>query len=155
MNEIVISFEKLEEIPEGAIDFIKFFMRMEFALKDSSYLKPNQVNAEVHWDKFAKGLTNKFFVHIKENDFAKTLISVPPSKQINNNSFLEWRKAEAPLQSTIDLFLAIRSLRNNLFHGGKSYDKYHDRNNELIKDAIKVMIEALKYSDEVRNSFEG
>lgn len=154
MNVNKITFDRLKDIPEGAIYFIKFFMRMEFALKDNSFLKQRKV-AEVDWDTFAEKLTNKFFDHIYKSGLAITLISRPPSKQINRNDSLDWSSAKKPLVNTKDLFIAIRRLRNNLFHGGKSGDKDSDRNNELIADAIKVMIEALKWSEEVRYSFEG
>jgi hypothetical protein len=54
-----------------------------------------------------------------------------------------------------ELFVAVRRVRNNLFHGRKSGDPDEDRNANLISEAIAVLIEALKRCEDLRAHFEG
>ena len=69
-------------------------------------------------------------------------------------SLLGWDEVK-PVENCQELFGALRRVRNNLFHGGKSGDVDHDRNDELIENSVHILIEALKCHADVRLRFEG
>jgi len=71
-----------------------------------------------------------------------------------------WANYSCPYDSLLASSFTLQgvykaSVRNNLFHGGKSGDKDHDRNDELIKDAIQVIIEAVESNEDLKACFEG
>jgi hypothetical protein len=72
---------------------------------------------------------------------------------------LEWEPQEPP-GNVDELFVAVRRVRNNLVHGGKSGDPEYDpddpnRNEKLIREAQWIIEQALHQMDEVKSHFEG
>jgi hypothetical protein len=72
---------------------------------------------------------------------------------------LNWEPQDPP-RNTHQLFEAVRRVRNNLVHGGKSGDPEYDpedrnRNENLSIEAQWIIEWALHQMDEVRNHFEG
>ena len=140
--------------------FFVFFSRFEYALKRGSYLAAGSGNAEPAWDKFASNYNEKF--QAVEDARLKQAIdyfrSSPPRKQVRSDGHLGWSD---PLKYTsgpllVWLLLAVRTVRNNLFHGGKFpgfpvVDPSRDR--DLIENAIVVLAHALLLSDSVSQEF--
>lgn len=94
-------------------------------------------------------------VKIREKDIAPTLLNTPPSKQVlSSDRTLDWEEGTSP-QNVQELFGAVRRVRNNLVHGGKSGDEVSDRNDALVAEAIEVLKEALRWHDDLRSKFEG
>lgn len=55
------------------------------------------------------------------------------------------------IQSLAD---AVKRVRNNLFHGGKAGDQDSDRNDELEKESILFLLEAIAVDETFRKTFE-
>lgn len=163
--ECEIDFRRCNSGPKGAMAFFKEFSRFEYALKAGGYVRAgNGDGAEVKWVDFARALDMAvggagFLDRVAGT--ARTLVGHPPRKQVFLNGRLAYRDAPAgPVRSTQDLFVMVRRVRNNLFHGGKQggpNDGIADRNRDakLIADARSVLHEALRYERQVRIVFEG
>lgn len=146
------------ELPPHAIKLLATFLRFEFALKEAGF-GPENGDAQVEWGRVTKQLGAAFFARIKESGQADTLIHKPPKKQITRGHSLEWEH-KAPPETTSELFEAVRRIRNNLVHGGKSGDPEYDpddphRNETLTREAQWVVEQALLELDDVRAYFEG
>lgn len=135
---------------------MRIIARFEYALKESDYGKSgNNGEVEVDWDKFAnKALKADFLTKVRNERIAPTILANPASKQIIEGTSLAWKDAALPT-NVQDLMGAVRRIRNNLVHGGKSGDKDSDRNDALVSEAIEVLLEALRADGAVRNMFEG
>jgi len=140
--------------------FFVFFSRFEYALKRGGYLAEGSGKAEPNWDRFASKNSEKF--QAIENARLKQAIdyfkSSPPRRQVRCDGHLDWSD---PLKYTngplfVWLLLAIRTVRNNLFHGGKFpgfpvADPSRDR--DLIENAIVVLEHALPLDYLVSRTF--
>ena len=60
-----------------------------------------------------------FYTSIQESGKAATIMRRPPKKQVSRDHRLEWKPQDPP-ENVHELFEAIRRVRNNLVHGGKS-----------------------------------
>lgn len=154
MNDI--DLQSVDNHPADAVNFFKVMMRLEYALKAIGFAEMNGARLEICWDRFANEHLGKvFFETITHSGKANTLISRPPSHQvIDACSGLTFTPA-APVRNVQDLLGALRRVRNNLFHGGKSGDVDHDRNDTLIAESIYVITEILLVDDVLRTEFEG
>ena len=163
-NEINLQAEFDKQL---VIKFFYCFSRFEYALKRvPKYLKTgNSGQAEPKWDAFANYLGSDFFNSIKQSNNAAILFENPPEKQIvfqNKNldqKELGWKK-KATAKNNKELFLAIRLVRNNLFHGGKYPSgpvKDPSRNEELLKACLFILEKALNdpRAEEVKGHFDG
>ncbi|TXI39974.1 MAG: hypothetical protein E6Q59_04030 [Nitrosomonas sp.] len=155
-DEPQIDLSKANNLPARGDELLRIFARFEFALKESGYgVSGKNDEAGADWDRFAnQSLTAKFLHKIREKNIAPTILEKSPSKQIFKDHTLEWT-ACAPPQDVQTFFGAVRRVRNNLVHGGKSGDKDADRNNSLVSEAIEVLFEALRSDSHVRSMFEG
>ncbi|EJB8525881.1 hypothetical protein MW348_006207 [Pseudomonas aeruginosa] len=108
------------EITERAFDFFYSFSRFEFSLKENGYLKSNRpgVRAEPGWDTFVQDHSDKYSL----SQSATALIEQSPEQQIVlPGSELGWRPVNLE-QHNNDLARVahlLKTVRNNLFHGGK------------------------------------
>lgn len=149
----------VEQQPVGADRLFKIMMRLEFALKEIGFCRSaNNQNAEVQveWDRFAnERLGASFFDAIKVSDGAGVLIESPPKRQVvSGTGDLSWEPTGA-VSNVQDLMGALRRVRNNLFHGGKSGDPDRDRNDALVANALCVVDAILKQDADLRMIFEG
>lgn len=152
-----INFKKTK-LSGTAVKFIATFLRFEFALKEQCF-GPENGSAQVEWGRVSKELGLKFYVRIQESGKAETIMHRPPKKQITRHHALNWQSQDPPV-NVHELILAVRNVRNNLLHGGKSGDPEDDpndpdRNEKLIGEAQWIVEQALHQMDEVRNRFEG
>ena len=143
--------------PELCVKFFAVFQRFEYALKKhKQFLMHKSLNekAIASWDEFGNSLGEPFFNRMKSDQRSKVLFNRPVKKQIINASG-ECDFEENPVAPTKakELFESIRTVRNNLFHGGKSVIIYRDE--ELIGASLFVLGEALLASDLVMKSFRG
>lgn len=113
-----------EQIPDDlrplAFEFFYWFSRFEFALKANRFLKSEQVGAraEPDWTKFIRAFEEGY----KISAAGQKLIVANPRRQLIGAHGLEF--ADLSFQaSTSDLERVgrfVQTVRNNLFHGGKS-----------------------------------
>jgi hypothetical protein len=116
--------KKLEEV---GFDFFYRFSRFEFALKENGYLKSTKPGAAVEpgWDAFVK----KWFDSYSISKEGSQLLSAKPQHQVVGTSGeLEWddvnlSDCKSDLARVIRL---LKTVRNNLFHGGKHQAKSWD-----------------------------
>ncbi len=145
-------------LSKTAAKFITTFLRFEFALKESGFC-PESGDALVEWHRVGLDLGKDFFDYVRASGKAATLVNRPPKKQVMRNHQLEWRTLEPP-RNVDELLLAVRRVRNNLFHGGKSGDPEYDADNPsrsttLIREAQWVVEQAILRIDDVKVHFEG
>ncbi|MGD0235188.1 MAG: hypothetical protein ABSC55_11715 [Syntrophorhabdales bacterium] len=123
-------------------DFVFKFSRFEFALKEFKYRKPGKFdnNAEPDWTGFVRDFEGVY----SPCQFARKLLEKPPRRQIIKDGNLDWEnlcfhKTNSWLKKVV---LSIKTIRNNLFHGGKHGDKSWDdqvRITFLLENANRVI----------------
>jgi hypothetical protein len=152
----IIDHSRADSLPTRGDELMRIIARFEYALKESDYGKAGyNGEAEVDWDKFAnQSLKACFLEKVRSDRIAPTILTKPASKQIIEGTSLAWKDTALP-KNVQDLMGAVRRIRNNLVHGGKSGDRDSDRNDELVSEAIEVLLEALRADAAVRDMFEG
>lgn len=138
----------LKHYPSNSFVFFQIFMRFEYALKATPKFRiGNDTNVMANWDCYAANLGKSFFECDVLRNAASTILNHPPKKQCIKKGELDFKPVKAP-SNVQEFFLAIRRIRNNLFHGGKSGPPDGQRNDDLITEAIKALMLAYKASDE-------
>jgi hypothetical protein len=133
------------DIPRDlTVEFLGTFARFEYALKRSGYVKGNEKRIDADWDRLCQELASA-----DPTALAPILASCgylrarPPKKQVLDNGQLAWRVRGASGGSDIgELLLSLRTVRNNVFHGGKFPEgPVTDplRDEQLIRDCLAVM----------------
>jgi hypothetical protein len=143
------------QLPKSAFAFFIVFSRFECSLKRAGYLEP-QEEAKVDWNRFTKDLGPTFFESLQASGKVETLIKAPPMKQIVGSGGLDWKPAQNP-KNVADIFVLVRRVRNNLFHGGKYPSGVKDedsRNERLLDECLWVLNKALESCDGARKVFE-
>ena len=147
--------------PELACEFLATFSRMEYALKSTRYADGNDKRIDPAWDQFANDI-HEAFEKMAEPDLVEAksyLIGYPPRKQTlagNKVTFVD-QKIDVKQKTTQQLLLMVRTVRNNLFHGGKYLpggEQEEGRNNFLVKHALTVLLACSKLELDVRRSFD-
>ena len=140
-------------------EFFAVFSRFEYALKRDGFLRTSQHGqAQPDWNKYGATLRGRFCgVRCRRfQDACKYLKTKPPKKQIVDHSSLGWQgNPKGPSESDEQYILRlVRTVRNNLFHGGK-HPCPNDtaRNNKLLDVSLIVLQACLDLSPEVQNSF--
>jgi hypothetical protein len=146
-------------IPEASQDKLRMFVaysRFEFALKECGFLRAgNDGIAHADWKRFAKAADLADVLKEAANDAdVRAMIANPPQVQIVRGKFLAWEeKIAKPIKAVLPLLLAVKAIRDNLFHGGKHGED--PRDDALCRAALVVMSLCLDRYHEVRNVFEG
>jgi len=159
---------------ELLLDFFLTFSRFEYALKVSGFFKmPNQTRhdprcppaAEADWDSFAVSLRGIFSENRTERlrQASEYLLDSPPNKQVIIKDGCGWAIAwETPIrprhETDIEFILRmVRSVRNNLFHGGKHNIELHEqteRTEQLLRSSLAILNECLTLSPRVKDVFD-
>ena len=120
-NEMLIRHNDIEErLRNTAFEFFYWFTRFEFALKENLYLRNTKAGAraEPDWDQFI----NKWGKGYSISNEAKQLIDANPKRQVISDSgelgweLVKFKDCHCELFKVVHL---LKTLRNNLFHGGK------------------------------------
>lgn len=147
--------------PELACQFLATFSRMEYALKSTRYAVGDDKKVDPAWDRFANDI-HEAFQGIEEPNLVAAknyLLNHPPRKQTlacHRITFTD-QVIDVNQKTTQQLLLMVRTVRNNLFHGGKYLpdgEREAGRNNLLVRHALTVMLACSKLDHEVRGSFE-
>jgi hypothetical protein len=146
---------------ELLLEFFLTFSRAEFALKNSGFVTGGEDSALPHWDKFATTLRDQFKKNrTKELEAAVEYILLnPPMKQVLKGGNLMW-EANLPnggKSETEVLFVLVRRIRNNLFHGGKhNLEVFEDteRTTQLLRSALLIVQEGVSILPNVRAVYE-
>ncbi len=119
--------------------FIATFARFEFAMKRSGYLSNACLGAkaEANWDTFAVDLGSDLFEKCKADMSTRSLFDKPPELlKVKADNKVDWQTRGA-IETTANLLLAVRDIRNNLLHGEKN--RSADRDVALVKAAQIVL----------------
>ena len=154
-------YRHLEMPPELAMEFMATFSRAEHALKSTAYAQGNEKGVVAAWDNFANEI-HKECSHITDASIieaANFLLESPPRKQVLRDGKVEFNEQtiDQDQKRTQQLFLMIRTVRNNLFHGGKYLPHGENevgRNEKLVRSALAALKAGISLNDEVRVSFE-
>jgi hypothetical protein len=126
-----------------AFDFFFFFSRFEFALKEAGYLKSDkpEAAAQAGWGRYTKAFEAQYVLSAQ----GQALIDAQPQKQVvaaNQDlvfSPVTFKAGDSDLEKVTML---ARTVRNNLFHGGKHVAKGWDdpkRMRNLLEVALATL----------------
>ncbi|MEO7466296.1 hypothetical protein [Sphingobium sp. Z007] len=115
-----------QELRDLAFDFFYWFSRFEFALKEAPYLEDDTVGARAMpgWEKFFADWKDRYTL----TPAGQKLIDAKPQRQVVGQSgldFAEVRFDDKP-SDLVKVIRLAKTVRNNLFHGGKHGNAYWD-----------------------------
>jgi hypothetical protein len=155
---------------ELLLNFFLTFSRFEYALKTNNYFKrPNTTtnnalkppDAKPDWERFAVSLRDVFKKdkNAELHEACQYIIEAPPWKQVIVNNAVAWESPIRPeSESEIEFILRmVRSVRNNLFHGGKfNMEAFEqtERTMKLLSCSIIILNECLTLSPSVKLAFD-
>ncbi len=145
MNRSTASIAELLGVPKKvALEFFATFARFEYALKRGGYVQGDERRAWADWDRFARDLAGLEPKHVDPVlSSSRYLLEHPPKKQVLIDGRLQWMDRAGGAGSTIgDLLLNVRTVRNNVFHGGKFPEGPIDeplRDGQLVADCLSVL----------------
>lgn len=140
-------------------EFFREFSRYEYCLKASG-LHHKIKDAKADWDEYAKQVSETI-----NNTTDPELIAAityfkehPPKKQIIKEGSLVWDDS-LPQENDLAkfIFLLIRRVRNNLFHGGKFNEKWFEpeRSETLLQHGLVILRRCGAEHSEVRKAYSG
>lgn len=123
---------------EQVTNFFMVFSRFDFALKRGGFVLGNVGGrAEANWDVFANALGIEFFNTVRLVPEVGIFFNNPPKKlMVMEDGSADFADAEPPTSSA-ELFVTVRRVRNNLFHGEKFWVGERDEN--LMNAALLVL----------------
>lgn len=132
-----------DDLRDLAFDFLYFFARFEFALKINGYLKKTEAGqpAEAGWMEFRRRWEGGYQL----TEAASALIAAGPKKQfVSEDGRLEFKPVVYPpnTSSLAEVVTLCQTVRNNLFHGGKSSSAGFDgpeRTKQLLSIVLVVL----------------
>ena len=136
-------------------EFFYWFSRFEFALKENGYVKEGSYNAALpDWEKFRDTHSDNYITSPE----ASTLLEAPPQRQVLVGNMCKWEKTNFSQEKTTlgKVILVLKTIRNNLFHGGKSNQEdwdNPDRNLFLLENG-KAVLDSLANSDGLQADYE-
>jgi len=158
------AIQRIANAPDRRLawEFFVFFSRFEYALKrHQRYLMPGTGDAQPNWDRFASDNAAKFSPAALPalQEAVQSYVAQPPRKQLRDKGEMKWSDPQVWDErdpQLIWLLRVIRTVRNNLFHGGKFpllpvAEPSRDR--ELIANGLAVLKAALALDPEVEHQF--
>ncbi len=143
------------------IEFMVTFSRMEHALKSTGYAIGNEDKVEPAWDRFANEIDQQFNqLEDKELIEAKNLLlNSPPRKQVLKEDQVKFKDqtVDQHQRTTQQIIRFVRTVRNNLFHGGKflpAGEEEAGRNEVLVGASLKVIRACIELNGRVKQSYE-
>ncbi|WP_449550956.1 hypothetical protein [Lelliottia amnigena] len=139
--------------------FYREFSRYEYCLKAVG-LRHEKGDAKANWDLYAKDVEHVISSATDPELCAAIdyFFSHPPKKQIVKDGSLAWD--DSPLQEknkSIAIFILIRRVRNNLFHGGKFNGQWFEpeRSELLLQYALTILKTCANNHANVSKAYEG
>lgn len=148
-----LSFRK-----ELAFEFIATFARFEYALKASGFVLNSNRGVQPDWDGFANSIHEKYVelgLSEKQNE-ADYLLQNPPKKQALEGECLVFKQqiVDTNQKSTQQLLRFIRTVRNNLFHGGKFIPEDGlARDQRLVESSLEVLKLCINLDNNVMQNY--
>lgn len=142
-------FDLLKVPRELTLRFFAVFSRYEYALKRAGYVQGDESQVWAAWDLFATDLEAlESFAISQLLDQCEYLRTHGPKKQVLRSGRLRWVDRKGGTGSALrDILLSVRTVRNNVFHGGKFPEGPIEeplRDERLIRDCLAVLEGLLK-----------
>lgn len=129
-------------MPDEAVHFFSVFSRVEFALKRGGFCqRAVGGKAEPNWDIFANALGQAFFDAMQAAPEARVMFDEPPRVLKVDAQGGVYFEDQAVATNAAELFVAVRRVRNNLFHGEKA--NFTHRDELLVRAGLHVLEAAL------------
>ncbi|HGM4775176.1 TPA: hypothetical protein ACKPXU_001842 [Serratia marcescens] len=150
------------DIERLAYDFFKCFSTAEYALKVSGFFKKKNrhlYEADADWDSFSNEQSTVGIVSDANlRNSVRFILDNPPKKQVIVMGVIDWAE-NIPDEKTDSqlLFIYIRRIRNNLFHGGKFGNGQWfepQRSQALMEAAIEIIEASMTASKMVRDAYQ-
>jgi len=152
------AYANFPEVPR----FMAAFSRFEFALKASGFVRAGRnESAEPDWAAFSAAVSPDFDALAASPRFPcreelDGLLKAPPRVQRYGAAGLRWEEAGLGTGPMVErLGIAIRRVRNNLFHGGKDLVVSRPRDLVLIRQASRTLAVLTGLNTSVKNAFHG
>jgi hypothetical protein len=150
----------MSEADERVFEFFRLFSRFEYALKAAGFwVKPGgqtEFEAKPAWDDFANVIGTRLPGLGASQELQEAwayLRDHPARKQMVRGGVLAWDDVARGNESeTMFVFVGIRRIRNNLFHGGKAIPGT-ERDEKLLSSATLVLRSALDLRADVKQAF--
>ena len=146
---------------ELACEFLAVYSRMEYALKAANYASENEGTVTASWDRFANEIDGAFGQVADEELTAAVdyLLQNPPRKQVRKDGVLTFQDQviDENQSRAQQALLMVRTVRNNLFHGGKylpNGEVETGRNQELVQHSLTVLKRSISLNRFVRQCYE-
>jgi hypothetical protein len=159
-DELMGPFTDCPELDALAFRMFREFSRFEYALKAAGR-RPQNGDAKADWGGFAGEIDPAFQDRVGKDRTLRTAVNYfvakPPKKERVVDNALVWKATPAGgANSTDDLLIYVRRVRNNLFHGGKYSRNWLDpeRSEPLIRHSLTILSACLELSPEVRAAYE-
>lgn len=139
-------FRHLHFDPRLAVEFLAVFSRMEYALKVGGFAVGDDKKVDPNWDAFANAIDGAFMA-IEDKGVVEArqfLLQSPPRKQVLEDGKVRFvdQVVEPKQRQTQQILKMVRTVRNNLFHGGKYLpdgEKEPGRNEKLVQASLCVL----------------
>lgn len=136
---------RMAQPSQSVIEFFAMFSRFEFALLAAEYVGGDVGdNAWADWDRFSTELHKSFFDNVRKDPEVEVIFREPPRKLVKQDEKICIFVDVAPPSDSVNLLLAVRRVRNNLFHGSKVF--FRPRDKELVMAGTIVLRHALEAS---------
>lgn len=140
-----------DQLKDVSFDFFYWFSRFEFALKENNFLKDHRAGAKAEpgWEEFRANYQSKYVASSE----AQRMIALHPKRQfVAEHGEPVWRPVGIGhcRNDLCRVITMLRTIRNNLFHGGKHGDADIDskeRNLELLSCGKVVLDQLAKQAD--------
>jgi hypothetical protein len=154
-------FRHLHMSPETAVEFLAVFSRMEYALKLGGFPVGGDANVQANWDLFANTVNDAFMALTDAGvvEAREFLLQHPPRKQVLKGHKVTFvaQNIDAKQRPTQQVLLMVRTVRNNLFHGGKFLpdgEQEPGRNKLLVAYGLRVLLACSVLHEGVQMNFE-
>jgi len=154
-------FRHLHIPHELACNFLSVFSRIEYALKSTGFAIGDNKSVEPAWDIFANEIDEKLF-QINDTELQQAIeyiLENPPRKQVIENERIIFinQTIDSSQKNTQQLLLMIRTVRNNLFHGGKYLPDGEieaGRNEFLVNYSLIILRNCIQINTRVYASYQ-
>jgi hypothetical protein len=143
LETAIAIIEALNVPKELALGFLGVFSRFEYALKRAGYVKDKRTHVSPDWVTFGKDLAALDpAALLPVSACCPYLLAKPPKKQVLRFGALDWDALPKENSQIEGILASVRTVRNNLFHGGKFPTGPVDeplRDKQLITECLAVL----------------
>jgi hypothetical protein len=145
------------------LQFFLTFSRFEFALKNARFRREAwHGDVEPDWNRFINEIADNNF-NINQNnklqEACEYILDDPPKRQVLFNGDLAWETQLLGEDETETTFLLkmVKSIRNNLFHGGKHNIGLHEdslRIEKLLESSLEILSYCITLDPELEDNLK-